>query len=721
MSSPKYRNDIQGLRALAALLVAVYHIWFHRVSGAVDLFFFISAYFMTTSLLRRLPSGGWATTVRFWKGLAKRLLPQAWAVLLVVAGVSYVITPMTWWRQMLQEVTASATFTVNWVLAANGTDYLHAGDVVSPVQHYWAMAVQMQMYLVWPLVLWLAAAVGQRIHAKITTSIGTVLGLLLVASLAYSVITTATNQPVAYFDTFARAWEFAAGGLFAILLPHLRPSRLLRVTAGWVGVIGLLGFGMVFDVSNSFPGAIAAVPLAFAALIFIAGTDGKDGLDAVADRFGVGRWLSSRPLTWLGGISYGIYLWHWPIMTLWLARNGAEQLSFTQGLFAIELSILLAWGTTRFVEQPIRASTAVRPSAGAVATRKQAHQKLPWRQRAHPVLRLSALATVLALALGSWYANVYRLTARAASTSNPGAAVLAADYDGPLLFSKFTPSFAALDKQWPQWSPTDCREVDTYGEDVRVCEYTPADDVTPDTAQSPRVMVVGSSHTDTWTTLLYRLAVQQGFNLQVIVGPGCDLWANDAEQPDLLGTTQDYCEAQNQVAWDMIQTEPPSVLFTTGNRSVPDSPETLFDARFITRAQQVTVANVPVIALRDNPRFGVSPSTCLAAETDSEHAVENCSIPRDQVLDSRSLAELLPSELQEDPLVIPLDLSDLFCSDMVCPPAIGGVLVYLDGNHPTREYVETMAPQFDERFMAAFRQALGEDGALEAQSVQSES
>lgn len=721
MSSPKYRNDIQGLRALAALLVAVYHIWFHRVSGAVDLFFFISAYFMTTSLLHRLPSGGWATTVRFWQGLAKRLLPQAWAVLLVVAGVSYVITPMTWWRQMLQEITASATFTVNWVLAANGTDYLHAGDVVSPVQHYWAMAVQMQMYLVWPLVLWLATAVGRRIHAKITTSIGTVLGLLLVASLAYSVITTATNQPVAYFDTFARAWEFAAGGLFAILLPHLRPSRVLRVTTGWAGVIGLLGFGMVFDVSNSFPGAIAAVPLAFAALIFIAGTDGKDGLDAVADRFGVGRWLSSRLLTWLGGISYGIYLWHWPIMTLWLARNGAEQLSFTQGLFAIELSILLAWGTTRFVEQPIRASTAVRPSAAAVATRKQAHQKLPWRQRAHPVLRLGALATVLTLALGSWYANVYRLTARAAATSNPGAAVLAADYDGPLLFSQFTPSFAALDKQWPQWAPTDCREEETYGPAVHICEYIPTDLEDADADAMSTVMVVGSSHADTWNTLLYRLAAQQRFRLQVIVGPGCDMQTYSNDEPDLVGQTEDDCAAQNQVAWNILQADPPSVVFTVANRSVADSPETDFERRLSSRVLQITDLGVPVIALRDNPRYTTSPSTCVASERNLDQGVNSCAVERRTVLAEGTLADLFPPELQQDPLVIPMDLSDLFCPNDVCLPAIGGVLVYLDNSHPTREYVETMAPQFDERFMAAFRQALGEDDALEAQSVQSES
>lgn len=244
MPSPKYRNDIQGLRAVAALLVAVYHICFHRVSGAVDLFFFISAYFMTTSLLRRLDGeplrAQWQQIRQFWSNLLKRMLPQGWAVLVVVALAAWYITPMTWWQQLISEFAGAATFTVNWVLAAHGNDYLHAGDVPSPVQHYWAMAVQLQVYVIWPILIWAAARMGRHLHLTSRRAVLLVLGVFGAASLAYSVFLTGVNQPLAYYDTFTRFWEFAAGGIFAVVLPHLRVPRPVRLVSGWIGLLGLV-------------------------------------------------------------------------------------------------------------------------------------------------------------------------------------------------------------------------------------------------------------------------------------------------------------------------------------------------------------------------------------------------------------------------------------------------------------------------------------------------
>ncbi|MCD7101219.1 acyltransferase family protein [Pseudoclavibacter sp. 13-3] len=699
MPSPKYRNDIQGLRAVAALLVAIYHIWFHRVSGAVDLFFFISAYFMTASLMRRLAGetagDQWSQVRRFWTNLLKRMLPQAWTVLVVTALLTWIIMPITWWRQIISEVIAAATFVVNWVLAAHGNDYLHAGDVPSPLQHYWAMAVQLQVYLIWPMIIWGTIRVARRLGVSSRRSVFIALCGLGLISLGYSVFLTSVNQPLAYYDTFTRFWEFAAGGIFAIVLPYLRIPRILRLLSGWVGLVGLLCFGMLVNVSASFPGFIAAVPLAFAALIFISTETGS--------KFSTEYLLSRRPVTWLGANSYGLYLWHWPILTLWLARNGQDQLSFAQGVVAIELAIALAWLTTKFVEAPLRRA------APSTAPRRRSLQ--PTRRTivvpSKALQGIGAIGLCLVLVMTLWATHIRQLTKVANGSDNPGAAVLQPGYDGPQLFDTLQPSLASLSSQWPEWSPT-CETHAAYGQEISECTY---DGRPADAADAhPTVFVTGSSHVDTWMTALAPLAQRHQWRIKSIVGPGCDMHAYSDDQAELTADTTDTCAAQNQIALDRIREERPDAIFTTGNRSVPGSPELTVDSRFISRVEQLRQLDIPIIVLRDNPRFAADPNTCIAEQRDYQVGVEKCSVNRDDVLAPAAYDEAFPEPLFSDPSVVTMDLSDQFCTDTRCPPAIGGVLIYLDKSHPTKTYVRTMIPAFDQAFTSALTQAMRDEG-----------
>lgn len=684
----RYRTDIQGLRALAALLVAAYHIWFHRVSGAVDLFFFISAYFMTTSLLRRLPEGGWHAVAGFWRNLAKRLLPQAWTVLTATAVASILLTPITWWRQILTELESAALFTVNWTLAFDNVAYIHNGDTVSPVQHFWAMAVQMQVYLVWPLLIGAAIWAARRLRRAPSTAVAVALGGIALASLAYSVATTASRQPFAYYDTFSRVWEFCAGGLFALALPHLRLPRALRVVSGWMGVAGLVSFGFVADVSGSFPGVIAAVPLTFAALIFVSGATP----DATPDRAGVGRWLSARPLMWLGGISYGIYLWHWPIMTLWLAHTGEQQLSPAEGLVVIAAAIGLAWLSTRFVEQPIRSA------AGAASARRMlAHLR-------RPALRLTGIALALGLVVGMWQRDITQITSTA-SDDNPGASALAADYAGPQLFTSLQPALTTLDDQWAEWASR-CETIDSHDSQLITCVNDPQT-ATVDSQQPRTIFVAGNSHADTWVTLLAQLAERNGWTIRTFILGGCAMGTGDDGlfEPD-VGQKPTDCIAMNETLIDAVAAEHPDAVFTVGNRSVADSPELTVADSLVEHTERITALGVPVILMRDNPRFSQSPSTCLAQQRDQVIGIETCSVPRDHVLADVDLSEALPTTLADDPLVLTIDLADLFCTGDVCPPAIGGRVIYIDNNHPTRAYVQTLAPWFDAKFTDVLAQAV---------------
>lgn len=138
----KFRPEIEGLRAIAALLVAVYHIWMMRVSGGVDVFFVVSGFLITTSLLSRYARDGYINFFNFIFGLLKRLLPNALLVLTVVLITSYFIMPEYRHAGIIKEIFASIFYFENWQLAISGTDYLNQGNEKSPVQHFWAMSIQ---------------------------------------------------------------------------------------------------------------------------------------------------------------------------------------------------------------------------------------------------------------------------------------------------------------------------------------------------------------------------------------------------------------------------------------------------------------------------------------------------------------------------------------------------------------------------------------------------
>ncbi|MGN6127143.1 MAG: acyltransferase family protein, partial [Humibacter sp.] len=215
--------ELQALRAVAVTGVVVYHLYPGVLRGGfvgVDVFFVISGFLITSHLLR-----GWATEGRirfaaFYARRAWRLLPAALLVLLVTAALTILVLPERNWPQVFQEIGASTFYVENWYLAVHSVDYLAQNtDIASPVTHYWSLSVEEQFYLVWPLVLvaggWVASRLAPwRRRAVLLSVLGAVFGASLVASVAL----TASDPSPAYFATQTRAWEFAAGGIVAVLL-----------------------------------------------------------------------------------------------------------------------------------------------------------------------------------------------------------------------------------------------------------------------------------------------------------------------------------------------------------------------------------------------------------------------------------------------------------------------------------------------------------------------
>ena len=311
------RSEIQALRGIAVLLVVVYHLWPEALPGGfvgVDVFFVISGFLITGLLVRELDRTGRISLAGFWARRARRILPAALVVLAFCAVATEAVAPESQWEQFFGEIVASTAYVENWHLADAAVDYQALDDAPSPVRHFWSLSVEEQFYLVWPLLVLLALAVGRR-------RLGLVLGAVTAASFGWALHKTASDPAAAYFVTPARAWEFGLGGLLA-LAPALKPSRAL--SAAGLAAIALAAFA--FDAGTAFPGVAALLPVLGAAAVIAA------------------RSLSFRPLDALGDISYSVYLWHWPLIVLW---PGA-------GAVLLALTLLAGYASKVVVEDPVR-------------------------------------------------------------------------------------------------------------------------------------------------------------------------------------------------------------------------------------------------------------------------------------------------------------------------------------------------------------------------------
>ncbi|HEX6995344.1 MAG TPA: acyltransferase family protein [Gammaproteobacteria bacterium] len=331
---PTYRPDIQGLRAIAVLLVIVYHAgasWLPGGFVGVDVFFVISGFLITSLLLREAARSGTVSLVDFYARRARRLLPAATLVIVATTlAASFVYSPITL-KEYAYAAFASSLYASNIWFARASTDYFAADDGIesNPLLHTWSLGVEEQFYLVWPLLVLLAARSGGDVRRRLVIT----LMVIDVASFAGSVLLTRYSQPWAFFGSPTRAWEFAGGGLLA-LSESSRPSERARSALGVLGVLALALSAVLYYDGMSFPGTAAALPVIGSMLILLAGPGSATG-----------RALSIRPMQFVGDMSYSLYLWHWPVLIFWPAAH--KQLALV-AIFAF------SWATWRFVENPVR-------------------------------------------------------------------------------------------------------------------------------------------------------------------------------------------------------------------------------------------------------------------------------------------------------------------------------------------------------------------------------
>ncbi|MET0899123.1 MAG: acyltransferase family protein [Mycobacterium sp.] len=677
-----YRHDLDGLRGVAIALVAVFHIWFGRVSGGVDVFLVLSGFFFGGRLLRNaLTPGVSLSPGREVMRLVRRLLPALVVVLAAAAVLTILVQPETRWEAFADQSLASLGYYQNWELANTASDYLRAGETVSPLQHIWSMSVQGQFYIAFLIVVVLLTFLLRRPLTKhLRVFFVVLLSALTIASFVYAIIAHNADQTTAYYNSFARAWELLIGAVAGAVVGHIRWPRWLRALVATVGLAAILSCGWLINGVQEFPGPWALVPVGATVAMILAAANRQPGEKMPLPN----RVLAWKPFVTLGSMAYSLYLWHWPLLIFWLSYTGHDHASFLDGAVILLVSLVLAYLTMRFIEEPLRYRA---PAASTQIAR------VTWRRRLRrPTIALGTTVMLLGVALTATSFTWREHVAVARDNGNELAGLNLNDYPGahalldgakvPKL--PMRPSVLEAKNDLPKSTTDGCiSDFDNVG--IINCVYG-------DKTATRTIALAGGSHAEHWLTALDQLGRMHGFKVVTYLKMGCPLTTE--EVPMVMGSNRDYpnCHTWNERVMDKLIADHPDFVFTTSTRPWNIKAGDVMPATYIGIWQSLSDSNIPILAMRDTPwildedRKPFLPADCLA---DGGDAI-SCGMKRSQALSNRNPTL---DFVKQFPLLKPLDMSDAVCREDLCRAVEGNVLLYHDSHHFTASYMRTMVDE----------------------------
>jgi peptidoglycan/LPS O-acetylase OafA/YrhL len=681
----KFRLDIQGIRAIAVLLVVANHIAPGALPGGyvgVDVFFVVSGYLITTLLVREGESSERISLGGFYARRARRILPAATVVTIATAVASLFTLALLRTQTVLTDAMWATFFAANVRLASTGTDYFAQGQPPSPLRHYWSLAVEEQFYLAWPLLLmlclvWVHRRGRSRNGATLRRTAGVLLAVVVVLSLIWSAWDTYASPVTAYFSTFARAWELGIGAACALLPRGLRLPNPAR-NALAIGGLGAIAVStMVLTEATPFPGTAALLPVLGTAALIVAG----EGERSTA----VGRTLAAGPLVLIGDWSYSIYLWHWPVIVLVRSNLGPERFgSITVRLLTLAVVFALSWATFKWVETPFRTGRTWRRTGRALLI--------------YPVSVAAALATVLVASqdlsyrLGEW-------------SDEP--AIEAADYQGRRLGED---SYVALvrasvlaakdGRAVPSDLTPGLLELRSQTASLGKCDYrTGTTDLCPigDPAAERSIVVLGDSHARALSPAVEEIGREHGYRVYVLVYSGCTATALQQIDRD-TGRLWTECEEFKVWARNTIADLSPDlvVVSTSAGRLIdPETGETLTarDGRYDSALERgwtqlfddLKVDADQVYVVGNTPKLPQETGVCL---TDGHPDLGDCAFPPG----SYAVREARTSFAAADAAGVGfVDASKWFCAQGLCPSVVGNYITMRDSHHMTPDYSRWLA------------------------------
>ncbi len=634
------RGDLQGLRALAVLLVLLFHVWPDAIPGGyvgVDVFFVISGYLIVGSLAREAERTGTVSLLAFYTRRVRRLLPAATAVLLCVFAAMFLWLPEARWQDTVSQIAASALYVENWFLGFSAVDYLAAENAASPVQHYWSLSIEEQFYIVWPLLVLGIAMLARHIGLSTRKALGITILLVLAASLIASILITAENQAWAYFVSHTRAWELALGGAAAIWLPRFAPSAGKAALMFLAGFAAVVASALLYNTATPFPGYTALLPTVGALLIILAGPFRLLGF----------RGLDIAPLRYLGDISYSLYLWHWPLIVFYDVNYGPIDL--TAGLALIAVTLVVAHLSYVLIEERFR------------------HPDRPVQFRPLATGLASILVVVAATAIS--YLTI--------GERSPVAAMVAGEtalYPGPgaLLDGLPVPEGVPL-RPDPAQLRSDRAVVYDNGCHQNQDDSAVLHCVLGDPDGTVTVAVIGSSHAVSWLPAVDLLGRKNGWKVISITKSACNFH----------DTTPESCNAWQDNVLTFLKDNPVKIAIIAEQVNVDPSPEQI--ALVARRLRAMTDLGITIVALRPTPRLPEDPGDCIPDQ------LERCEVAR---AEAEPLNIFVPSAEGIDGVHL-VDLSNGVCGPQTCGAVVGNLVVFRDKHHLTATFAQALAPYLE--------------------------
>jgi peptidoglycan/LPS O-acetylase OafA/YrhL len=643
-----FRPHLDGLRAVAVVMVFVFHAAPAALPGGfigVDVFFVLSGYLITRILLLQVDTGQPRLLRSFYVRRVKRLLPASLVLLTAV-----LLREMVWGAALelqprLREIRATVLYVANWNLIAQSDDYFAEGLAASPLRHMWSLAVEEQFYFVWPVALVVLAAVFRRRRLPILAFVTAA----VVASAAAMVVIYSPDQVSrVYYGTDTRVFQPLAGAALAVAMHH-RVIDLRRSTSRVVGSAGLVFLGALLAggwlLDGTSPGYFrwGAIAVAVAALLLIASTE-------VTARSAVARVLGARPLVLLGAVSYGFYLWHWPII-VWVQAPAGASFAERRAINLIQFLLSLAAATASYVlvERPVR----------------------QWRARATwPTYAMSAVAMAAVLVAASFALRI------------PGDSVAAA---------------ATKDRSYEPCpdNPRPCVKVEGAG------------------PSAPTVVLVGDSTSQAYDPALKALAAKYGFRyVQAAVG-GCPIghrFLATGEDGELHKSSNYLCfDEMPGIYAEVLERWDPALVLATSwnetNRHVTDG--TVVESGTPRHLEETRAALEEAVATLTSQGAAMvfidilPPGPSVACLEKSPPDQGSCVRPVRHPTREDPYNDLFASLADQFAAVLgSVDLEDVVCPDDACPLMIDGTVVRYDGGHFTGTQSEALAPVIDERLRA---------------------
>jgi peptidoglycan/LPS O-acetylase OafA/YrhL len=684
-----HRSDIQGLRAVAVLLVVLGHAGVDFVSGGfvgVDVFFVVSGFLITGMLLTEARAHGRISLVGFYVRRARRILPAAALTLLVTNVAAFVLLNFVRAREAVHDGLHAAAFVANFRFADRGVDYFAKSDPPSPFLHYWSLSVEEQFYFVWPLLLVLAlfgvaalrrpAAPDRRERRLLATVV-----LIAGASLVWSIHLTAMSPTEAYFSPLTRAWELGLGAAIAVGASALeRIPNGVRLVTGWAGLAAIALSAVLFTERTPFPGSAGLVPTAGAALAIIA------GIGTHTSRLAAGRVLALRPLSIVGDRSYALYLWHWPVLILAEAYVGHD-LPVSVNLALVTGAFVLSCVSYALVENPIRRrvrsrrATVVVVAACTAALLGSATISLAGIDRAQTRFESSFGAPSLTAARVGFDAAEPELAADGA-LSAVVAAVDAARRGAPIP-SGLTPRFDQLEGLPPEYAPAPaCIGHDQSSQSkTRICRMG-------DQGSRRLIVLIGDSHAMMWLPSLLEAARRDRWGVVPLLRLGCTpgKW---------VSARRTACRDWYRWATSVAARLDPQVIAVGGSIGERPTPFTRAAVEGMVAAARALKSVGSVVVIGDPESLDRDPVDCLLSRNASM-ATCTTTWPAASLVAYDDIARRVTRSGAGF-----LRTRGFVCFRRQCPSVIGRTIAWADETHLSAEYGVQIAGAFQAGFFGA--------------------